>query len=133
MKSYETKFFDSIESARIELYGSNYRDPETGVDYEFPAKNRETYAKSYDYCMISLNTYIKIEETLNEFDLIKCQIQHSQDFVMENDDFSTDFILNFSYKNWIIRLNIIAEQLLFLINHVYQLRLPKEDLVNKVF
>lgn len=133
MKTYETEFWDAIEGARAELSGSYYYDPEYDVEYNIPPKNEISYAKEYQYCMISLDTYIRIEDTLNEFELIKYHMQHSQDFATENEEFSTDQILNFEYKNWIIRISIICEQLVFLVDHVYQLRLPKRDMLNSVF
>ena len=133
MTLYDTKFWDAIDGARAELGGSYYYDHETDTEHNFPAKDKTKYAKAYQYCFVTLDTFINLADTIEEIKLIKAQIQHSQDFALQNKEFTTDFILNFSYKNWIIRINIIAEQLIFLVNHVYRLRLSDKDLINQIF
>ncbi|TXI80822.1 MAG: hypothetical protein E6Q39_02155 [Crocinitomicaceae bacterium] len=133
MTLYDTNFWDAIDSARAELGGSYHYDHETGTEYNFPAKDTKKYSKAYDYCFATMNTFINLSDTIEEIKLIKAQVQHSQDFSLQNTQFSTDFILKFSYKNWIIRINIIAEQLISLTNDVYRLRLSDKDLINKIF
>lgn len=133
MTLYDTNFWHVIDSARAELGGSFHYDHETATEYNFPAKDPKKYSKAYDYCFATMNTFINLADTIEEIKLIKEQVQYSQDFSLQHSQFSTDFILKFSYKNWIIRINIIAEQLISLTNDVYRLRLPDKDLINKIF
>lgn len=118
MTLYDTRFWHVVDSARAELGGSYHYDHETDTEYRFPAKDKRKYSEAYDYCFTAMNTFCKIADTLEEIKLIKKQIQHSQDFSLQHKQFSTDFILKFSYKNWILRINIIAEQLITLTNNL---------------
>lgn len=133
MKSSKTQFYNAIEGARNELSGFDHYDHEYGGEYNFPAKDPKKYDKAYEYCYITLQTYFQLDDTIKEIELIRSQIQHSQDYALQNEEFTTDFILSFSYKNWIIRINIISEQLFFLVNHLYGLKLSNKELSTQLF
>jgi hypothetical protein len=133
MTPSDTDLWHAIDEATAEFSGMYHYDHETGTEINIPGRDRAKYAKAYQYYSITFDTYINLSDILQELELIKYQVQHSQDFALQNNEFSTDFILNYSYKNWIIRVNIIAEQLVFLVNHIYRLGLANDNLINKIF
>ncbi|RYY16990.1 MAG: hypothetical protein EOO04_26075, partial [Chitinophagaceae bacterium] len=132
-KLYNHRLHVLVTSGYQHFSGTHHIDPHTGDEYNFPGKPAEQFREAHDYLLGALEMYCHFADTFKEILLIHAQVQHSQDFALANDEFSTDEILTFSYKNWIIRINTIAEKLFSLANHIYRLRLPQQNLVNEVF
>ena len=132
-KLYDHRLHDLVTSAYHHFLGTHYTDPETGEEYDFPGKQPDKFPEAYDYLLGALEMYCHFADTFKEILLICSQIKHAQDFALANDEFSTDEILTFSYKNWVIRINTIAEKLFLLANHIYRLRLSHQNLVNEAF
>jgi hypothetical protein len=129
---YDHPLYLSISSARQDLSGFYHMD-EHGVEYSQPAKDVIQYYNAYGYQNEAMESYWDFADTFKEVLLIRSQIQHSQDFVRENDYLTTDELLTFCYKNWIIRITMIAEKIFAIANHIYQLKISNSDIINGVF
>lgn len=128
-----TELWNQIDSARTDLSGLYYYDHEAEQEITFPAKDEVQYTQCNNYVFGAMDFVFKLEDLLLEIKLLLTHVRLAQDFALEHKQFSPDIILEYSYKNWIIRINTMVEQLVYFINHVYQLQLSSENINNKVF
>jgi len=123
MQFEKNPFYDTVLNSIDSLICSNYRNSEN----EIPNNIEKQYNKTNDYRLATFKILDKIKTINLEIDLILEHIKLSQDFALQNERFDTEFILDFSYKNWIIRVNIIGELIIELINIIFKLKFTTQN------
>jgi hypothetical protein len=132
---YDTKLWDAILDAESDLAAVNHYDEITQQEIVLPPKNIETHASAYNYCYGALDLSMLVEDLIEELKLIKLYIKTAPVFNEQHPDFDLAFLLEFSYKNWIIRINTLGELIFHFAIHIYQIKMPRSqtELMEAIF
>lgn len=135
MKLLNTSLWNTIEGARSTLDGIKHYDPVLDAELVIPPKDKKLYADAYAYCYRALYHYMAIDDMINEIRLTKNFIEEAPVFNERLPEFSLDCLLNYAYKNWLIRINTLGELIIHLAVHIYQIRVQsvKSELAEEVF
>lgn len=135
MNDFNTNLWDSIDSARVKLSGVNYYDPDLREEIVIPPKNGKVYAKAYNYVGEAASWILRIDVLFDEINITKKYIEEAPLFNEKNEEFSLDILLNYSYKNWLSRVNTLGEVLIHLAVHILQIRFPEvnPNMMEEVF
>jgi hypothetical protein len=123
MDLYNTTLWNELESARLSMSDQSVYCADSDKVYNIPAKKSDFGPLANNYYSNTFEIYGRIVDCFKEIEFIVSSLNEAPR-LSSNDYYSTDFILNYLYKDWIIRVNVIFEQTLNLINHIYRLQ-PK--------
>jgi hypothetical protein len=125
-----TALSDTVETIYFDFTTRTYYDTDVKRELIIPPRYSKANTKAYEYCLTIFSRLNVLFDCFNELKLVEAQVQLAQDFAKANNQFSTDDVLRYHFKNWIIRIGTVSDLTCSLVNEIYAFNIPSQNKIN---